>query len=278
MESEWLIVLSAEARLAWVQLLCYTKTHGLAGRVKVKPTAVFARQSYLGEESVEQMIRAAKADGALEESDGDWVITGWGKHQGDETGAQRQKRYREARNKTSEVFARDGYRCVACGSVDDLCVDHIIPVSRGGDTVLSNLQTLCGTCNRKKGNRANSDANNALRRDSNVKEKRGEENRDIPTCSPSLRKERQTGSHFKKPTAEEVAEYAKEIELPMSEARGFFDYQESKGWIVGKVSMKDWRASLRTWKGNWLKMETRKPTSKPSFNEDDWEPSGEVLS
>jgi hypothetical protein len=94
MESEWLIVLSAEARLAWVQLLCYTKTHGLAGRVKVKPTAVFARQSYLGEESVEQMIRAAKADGALEESDGDWVITGWGKHQGDETAAERMRRLR----------------------------------------------------------------------------------------------------------------------------------------------------------------------------------------
>ena len=34
-----------------------------------------------------------------------------------------------------------------------LHVDHILPVSRGGKTVMSNLQTLCEDCNCGKGNR-----------------------------------------------------------------------------------------------------------------------------
>lgn len=30
----------------------------------------------------------------------------------------------------------------------------------------------------------------------------------------------------------------------------FFDFYESKGWLVGKVKMKDWQASVRTWEKN----------------------------
>lgn len=51
------------------------------------------------------------------------------------------------------VFKRDGYRCVACGSDEDLTVDHIFPWSKGGSDELDNLQTLCGTCNSSKGAR-----------------------------------------------------------------------------------------------------------------------------
>ncbi len=51
------------------------------------------------------------------------------------------------------VFARDGYRCRRCNTVHDLQIDHVTPVSWGGGNELSNLQTLCGRCNRRKGNR-----------------------------------------------------------------------------------------------------------------------------
>lgn len=54
-----------------------------------------------------------------------------------------------------EVMKRDGFRCAICGvsSCDGavLEVDHILPVSKGGKTVESNLQTLCRECNRGKG-------------------------------------------------------------------------------------------------------------------------------
>ena len=52
------------------------------------------------------------------------------------------------------VLKRDGFRCCICGaSAKDgtrLEVDHIIPISKGGMTVLDNLQTLCKECNRGK--------------------------------------------------------------------------------------------------------------------------------
>ena len=54
-----------------------------------------------------------------------------------------------------DVMRRDGFRCCLCGRTAangvELEVDHIIPVSRGGNTTYSNLQTLCRDCNRGKG-------------------------------------------------------------------------------------------------------------------------------
>lgn len=54
------------------------------------------------------------------------------------------------------VLHRDKYRCCICGSSPakghavDLEVDHVVPWSKGGETVLENLQTLCETCNSGK--------------------------------------------------------------------------------------------------------------------------------
>ncbi|WP_239496089.1 HNH endonuclease [Salinicola peritrichatus] len=53
----------------------------------------------------------------------------------------------------TKVFERDEYRCKWCGDHKNLCVDHIYPESKGGSLELSNLQTLCRTCNLKKGDR-----------------------------------------------------------------------------------------------------------------------------
>lgn len=54
-------------------------------------------------------------------------------------------------SKRLAVYAGNDYKCVSCGTGSDLQVDHIHPVSRGGTNDLSNLQTMCGPCNREKG-------------------------------------------------------------------------------------------------------------------------------
>jgi len=57
----------------------------------------------------------------------------------------------------SDILRRDGYRCRMCGAAGadgvELHVDHILPVSRGGRTIVENLQTLCAPCNLGKGAR-----------------------------------------------------------------------------------------------------------------------------
>ncbi|QDT44551.1 HNH endonuclease [Gimesia alba] len=50
----------------------------------------------------------------------------------------------------SEVWYRDGGRCVICNADDYLEFDHIIPLSKGGSTSTENLQILCRKCNSEK--------------------------------------------------------------------------------------------------------------------------------
>ncbi len=50
-----------------------------------------------------------------------------------------------------QILERDGFACRSCGAKNCLEIDHIIPKSKGGLTIESNLQVLCGDCNRGKG-------------------------------------------------------------------------------------------------------------------------------
>jgi hypothetical protein len=49
------------------------------------------------------------------------------------------------------VAVRDGGRCRQCGSTADLHFDHVIAWSKGGANTVTNIQLLCGPCNRRKG-------------------------------------------------------------------------------------------------------------------------------
>jgi hypothetical protein len=54
-------------------------------------------------------------------------------------------------DKKKAVLERDLYRCLHCGTHLDLCVDHVKPERLGGSSELTNLQTLCRSCNSQKG-------------------------------------------------------------------------------------------------------------------------------
>lgn len=51
------------------------------------------------------------------------------------------------------IYARDGHRCLGCGSVEGLTLDHIVPWSWGGPDTEENLRVLCRPCNSSKGAR-----------------------------------------------------------------------------------------------------------------------------
>lgn len=50
------------------------------------------------------------------------------------------------------IFSRDKY-CLCCGTDSKLTLDHIVPIARGGSNRIGNLQTLCSSCNSRKGAR-----------------------------------------------------------------------------------------------------------------------------
>lgn len=68
---------------------------------------------------------------------------------------------------------------------------------------------------------------------------------------------------FEKPTLSEIKEYCIERNNNV-DAQHFYDYYESNGWKVGKNSMKNWQAAVRTWE----RSEYRKPNSKKNSKED----------
>ena len=51
---------------------------------------------------------------------------------------------------------------------------------------------------------------------------------------------------FAPPTLENVIGYCREIGCSI-DAQRFIDFYESKGWMIGKNKMKDWKATVRNW-------------------------------
>lgn len=62
---------------------------------------------------------------------------------------------------------------------------------------------------------------------------------------------------FTAPSIEEISIYCRERNNGV-DPQTFYDFYQSKGWMVGKNKMKDWKAAVRTWE----KREKEKPQPK----------------
>lgn len=58
---------------------------------------------------------------------------------------------RNYRSWHADLIEAAGKRCANCGADDDLVLDHVLPIAKGGRSTLDNLQLLCAECNRIKG-------------------------------------------------------------------------------------------------------------------------------
>ena len=54
-------------------------------------------------------------------------------------------------NEWTNLCNTTGNKCLQCNKQEELTVDHIIPISKGGNNDISNIQPLCGSCNSSKG-------------------------------------------------------------------------------------------------------------------------------
>jgi hypothetical protein len=68
------------------------------------------------------------------------------------------------------------------------------------------------------------------------------------------------GVSFKKPTVNDIKEYCLWRNNGI-DAETFFDFYESKNWLIGKNKMKDWKACVRTWEKRQNKTNNNNTTS-----------------
>lgn len=67
------------------------------------------------------------------------------------------------------------------------------------------------------------------------------------TCARACESEKKPAKRFQKPTLDELIAYKQKANLALVDCGAFFDFYESKGWVIGKNPMKDWQAAMRNW-------------------------------
>lgn len=110
---------------------------------------------------------------------------------------------------------------------------------------------------------------NNILNENNKENKKGDNNKSL-----SHKKGEEKPSRFVKPTVEQIAAYIKEKGLHF-DAEHFFDYYESKGWMIGKNHMKDWKAACRTWEAK-RKQDKEEKEESPAVDEAEMEQWGKT--
>ena len=75
-----------------------------------------------------------------------------------------------------------------------------------------------------------------------------------PNQKREEKKETEEKKELARPSLEQIREYCAQRKNKV-DAQQFYDFYESKGWMIGKARMRDWKASVRTWE---RRMETGK--------------------
>lgn len=163
-DDEKLRLLAFEDRWHFVALLC-CKAQGLLDGTDVLTRRKVAVKLGLDSRELEEIARRLAEVGLIDASS--LQPMAWDRRQfKSDDSKERVRAYREKRaasglSKSSggylvhypRLMARDGNRCVYCGSQDNLCIDHVFPVIHGGTDDIDNLAIACKRCNSGKAGR-----------------------------------------------------------------------------------------------------------------------------
>lgn len=70
------------------------------------------------------------------------------------------------------------------------------------------------------------------------------------SLSEKIEESEAPSKRFQAPTMEEIALYLNSLNVLnyQQEAEKFWNFYESKGWMIGKNKMKSWKSAIKTWK------------------------------
>ena len=141
-----------------------------------------------------------------------------------------------------KIFKRDK-TCRWCDSKDNLEIDHIVPVSRGGEPTEENLQVLCRSCNRKK--RAQTPSEQVATQTKKTAEQVAISETETESETDQSKSPRTRGSQIKddwNPT-DDHKKLAQQLGVDLQhEADAFRDHALATG-----RTLKDWDAGFRNW-------------------------------
>ena len=156
-------------------------------------------------------------------------------------------------------FRRDKCRCVICGSNENLCMHHIdgFDEKRPQNNNTNKMVTLCRECHSRV--HAGSSISNEILESIGYFDECNESNdycnadvtevKRICNVEKEIEIEKDNNkrvTRFSPPSVDDVSAYCKERKNRV-DPQQFVDFYTAKGWKIGKDSMKDWKAAVRTW-------------------------------
>ena len=90
-----------------------------------------------------------------------------------------------------------------------------------------------------------------------------------PTGAGARTRDGEKRTIFPQPTLDEIREYCQSRNNNIDPEQ-FYDFYESKGWMIGKNRMKDWKAAVRTWERSREHASPSSSQHKGSFDTDDF--------
>jgi 5-methylcytosine-specific restriction endonuclease McrA len=213
---------------AWVNILCMASANKPRGILP--PIKQVAYILHVSKPEAERIVAELVAEDLIDEVDGQYQPHNWGTRQGKEsTSTERVNKYRQKLRDNgekvgahlahkSEVFKRDGDRCVYCNSTVKLVLDHLIPVSRGGASTADNLVCACKACNAGKAGRLVEETGYSFQRRATALQYEAAKLRfgiDTPDHLPSVTV---TETVTKKPVTESVTDLSPPV-TPLEEIR-----------------------------------------------------------
>jgi len=147
----------------WMELRMYTGELGNGGCLP--GTGKIARRLNLSPEKMALDLTGLQSAGLIEVEGGGWRLTGFAEEQAPTPGRVRVKRFRQRQEPglpppypdnwkiiRVKILKRDSEMCVYCGD-QATHIDHILPITKGGQHTTNNLVAACERCNKSKKNR-----------------------------------------------------------------------------------------------------------------------------
>lgn len=246
--------------LIWIMLLTMAGRCNSGGKIFLTEnipydTKMLADELDFKENTVTVALKNLEQLNMIAVDNGFYTIVGWGEYQNvdgmDKVREQTRKRVAEfKKNKKSQAG-----NVTDNGSYDDISEEM---VTHGN--VTGNAKVTHGNV-----------TGNAEVTQGNATEEEREEEKEYNTLSISActRVAPPKTPYFTPPTIEEIREYCVSRNNNVNPEQ-FYDFYESKGWVVGNTRMKDWKAAVRTWERRSERAPVAASKNQGSFDTDDF--------